>query len=187
MKKTSFPVLSEQIEFRELSNGLRICVLPRRRVRTVMMQAWVATGSIHEEEHLGRGLSHIMEHMLFQGCAGYPGTRVTELAREWSASLNAYTSFDRTVITVGGPAGVWPEALAMALAMARAPEGAAWVTVMTNANVVAVASLAEVACVVLAEGYDYDEAALKAAKGKVILLRSGEPIYETAVKIGALL
>jgi len=75
----------------------------------------------------------------------------------------------------------------LSVAMARAPENSAWVTVMTNANVVAVASLAEVACVVLAEGYDYDEAALKAAKGKVILLRSSEPVYETAVKIGALL
>ena len=75
----------------------------------------------------------------------------------------------------------------LSVAMARAPEGSAWVTVMTNANVVAVASLAEVACVVLAEGFDYDEAALKAAKGKVTLLRSNEPVYETAVKIAALI
>lgn len=75
----------------------------------------------------------------------------------------------------------------LSVAMARAPEGSAWVTVMTNANVVAVASLAEVACVVLAEGFDYDEAALNAAKGKVTLLRSSEPVYETAAKIGALI
>ncbi|MBR4232825.1 MAG: hypothetical protein IKR95_06420 [Oscillospiraceae bacterium] len=75
----------------------------------------------------------------------------------------------------------------LSVAMARAPEGSAWVTVMTNANVVAVASLAEVACVVLAEGFEYDEAALNAARGKVTLLRSNEPVYETAVKIGALL
>ena len=75
----------------------------------------------------------------------------------------------------------------LSVAMARAPEGSAWVTVMTNANVVAVASLAEVACVVLAEGFDYDEAALKAAKGKVTLLRSCDPVYETAAKIGALI
>ena len=74
----------------------------------------------------------------------------------------------------------------LSVAMARAPEGAAWVTVMTNANVVAVASLTDVACVILAEGYDYDPAALAAAeKGGVTLLRSSLPVYETAAAIGA--
>ena len=74
----------------------------------------------------------------------------------------------------------------LSVAMARAPEGSAWVTVMTNANVVAVASLADVACVVLAEGYDYDSAAVEAAKkGHITLLRSRLPIYETATGIGA--
>lgn len=74
----------------------------------------------------------------------------------------------------------------LSVAMARAPEGSAWVTVMTNANVVAVASLTDVACVVLAEGYDYDPAAVAAAeKGQITLLRSKLPIYETAMRIGA--
>ena len=102
-------------------NGVRLGVMARPGVAFQLLCGF-ATGSIHEEEHLGCGLSHIMEHMLFQGCAGYPGGRVNELARKWSASLNAYTSFDRTVITVGGPAAVWSEALAMVLAMARTPE-----------------------------------------------------------------
>ena len=102
-------------------NGVRLGVMARPGVAFQLLCGF-ATGSIHEGKHLGCGLSHIMEHMLFQGCDGYPGTRVSELAREWSASLNAYTSYDRTVITVGGPAAVWSEALAMVLAMARTPE-----------------------------------------------------------------
>ena len=75
----------------------------------------------------------------------------------------------------------------LSVAMARAPEGSAWVTVMTNANVVAVAALTEVSCVILAEGFEYDAAAINAAKGRVTLLKSSAPVYETAVAVGALL
>ena len=38
--------------------------------------------------------------------------------------------------------------------MGRVPEGAAWVTIMTNVNVVAVAVLRDVAMVIVAEGSD---------------------------------
>jgi hypothetical protein len=75
----------------------------------------------------------------------------------------------------------------LSVAMARAPEGSAWVTVIGNANAVAVASLTEVACIILAEGYSFDEAAVAAARGKVTLLRSEKPIYETAAAVGKLL
>jgi predicted Zn-dependent peptidase len=33
------------------------------------VQVWVKTGSVHEGEHLGAGLSHYLEHMLFTGTA----------------------------------------------------------------------------------------------------------------------
>lgn len=75
----------------------------------------------------------------------------------------------------------------LSVAMARAPEGSAWVTVMGNANVVAVATLTDVACVIIAEGYSFDEAAVKAAAGKVTLYRSSLPVYETACAIGKLI
>lgn len=72
----------------------------------------------------------------------------------------------------------------LSVAMARAPEGCAWVTVIGNANAVAVATLADAACIILAEGYEYDEAALNAARGRIPLLRSSRPVYETAADIG---
>jgi len=75
----------------------------------------------------------------------------------------------------------------LSVAMAKAPEDSAWVTVIGNANTIAVASLADVACIVLSEGYSYDEAAVKAAQGKITLLTSDKPTYETAVSIGELL
>ena len=75
----------------------------------------------------------------------------------------------------------------LSVAMARAPEDAAWVTVIGNANAVAVATLADVACIIIAEGYSFDEAAIEAAKGKVALFKSAQPTYEKAVSIGTLL
>jgi hypothetical protein len=73
----------------------------------------------------------------------------------------------------------------LSVAMARAPEDSCWVTVMGNRNVIAVASLADVACVVLAEGYAWDEDAISAAKGKVTLMKTSLPVYEAAVKVGS--
>ncbi len=48
--------------------------------------------------------------------------------------------------------------------MGRAHDGCAWVTVMSNLNVIAVATLADVACVILAEGAVLDADALERAK-----------------------
>ena len=54
-------------------NGLSLYVLPRPGSASLELQCAVRTGSIHEGENLGCGLSHFLEHMLFQGCAGFPG------------------------------------------------------------------------------------------------------------------
>ena len=75
----------------------------------------------------------------------------------------------------------------LSVVMARAPENSVWVTVIGNVNTIAVASLTDVACIILAEGFFFDDAAISAAKGKVTLLRSGEPVYETAVSVGKLI
>lgn len=68
--------------------------------------------------------------------------------------------------------------------MGRAGEDNAWITIMSNINVVAVASLADVSCVVLAEGVTLPDEVLKTASEKgVNVLCSRLPAYETAVLI----
>ena len=70
----------------------------------------------------------------------------------------------------------------------RAAQDAALLTVMSNANVMAVAVMAELPCVILTEGVRPDERALqKAQENDIIVLSSPEPTYETAVKIHAAL
>ena len=72
--------------------------------------------------------------------------------------------------------------------MGRAKENDAWITIMSNINVVAVASLADVSCVILAEGVILDEATVKAAEDKGInVLKTELPIYETAKMLSELI
>ncbi len=47
--------------------------------------------------------------------------------------------------------------------MGRASEGDAWVTIMSNVNIVAVCALADPACIVLSEGVSPDEETLRRA------------------------
>ena len=70
----------------------------------------------------------------------------------------------------------------------RANENAALVTVMTNVNVIAVAVMAELSCVILTEGVRLDDAALvKAQQNGVSVLSSQMPTYETCLLINDLL
>ena len=72
--------------------------------------------------------------------------------------------------------------------MGRAQMDNAWITIMTNVNVIAVASLADTSCVILAEGVDMPEDLIQTALSKdVNILRSSQPIYETAVQLAGLI
>lgn len=68
--------------------------------------------------------------------------------------------------------------------MGRASSGNVWITIMSNLNVIAVASLSDVSCIILAEGVTLDDEvkATAAAKG-VNVYSSPLPIYETALKL----
>lgn len=65
--------------------------------------------------------------------------------------------------------------------MGRATEGNAWITIMSNINVIAVASLADVSCVILAEGVTLDEGVASTAALKGInVLSTEKSAYEIA-------
>lgn len=65
--------------------------------------------------------------------------------------------------------------------MGRASADNAWITIMSNINVIAVATLADVSCVILAEGVSLDDELCKTAEQKgVNLLVSKQSAFETA-------
>ena len=68
--------------------------------------------------------------------------------------------------------------------MGRAQADNAWITIMSNVNVIAVASLADTACVILAEGVTMEEGLLTTASSKNVNIFTSElPAYETALKL----
>lgn len=73
-------------------------------------------------------------------------------------------------------------------AMSRVGADNVWITIMANTNVVAVASLTDAACILLAEGVMLSEDALSAAKENDInVLSSHDSAYELCMKLGKLL
>ena len=72
--------------------------------------------------------------------------------------------------------------------MGRAQADDAWLTIMSNANIVAVATLADVACVILSEGVTPDAGVITLANEKgVNLLGSEESVFTLSARVKNLL
>lgn len=72
--------------------------------------------------------------------------------------------------------------------MGKAQSNNLWLTIMSNINVVAVASLTDVACVVLTEGVTLTEDVLNTAKQKGInIISTALTSFETAVCVSGLI
>lgn len=71
--------------------------------------------------------------------------------------------------------------------MGRAQQNSAWVTIMGNRNTVAVALLADVSAVILAEGVVPEDAALERAEAEgVTLLRSEQSAFALCAALAVL-
>lgn len=72
----------------------------------------------------------------------------------------------------------------LSTAMGCGKAGSAWVTVIGNVNTLAVLRLTDMACIILAEGTRLDEEAMaKAKEMSFTVLRSEEPVFESALKV----
>ncbi|MCR5323904.1 MAG: hypothetical protein K6E85_11615 [Lachnospiraceae bacterium] len=72
----------------------------------------------------------------------------------------------------------------LSVAMSKAPVGGCWITVMGNINTLAVASLTDCACVILAEGTLLDDSVIEKAKQQEItLLKTEMPIFEAGIEV----
>src|SRR3989440_1537487 len=94
-----------------LPNGLTIIVQEDHGAPVASVQAWCATESIYEDQHLGAGLSHILEHMLFKGTKTRSTNQIAQKIQDVGGYINAYTSFDRTVFWIDVPKDGVPTAL----------------------------------------------------------------------------
>lgn len=72
--------------------------------------------------------------------------------------------------------------------MGNAPADGAWMTIMSNVNVAAVAALTDVSCIILTEDVAPDPPLLARAQSQSInLLGTGLSTYQCALRLGTLL
>ncbi|MEA2036800.1 MAG: pitrilysin family protein [Nanoarchaeota archaeon] len=86
----------------KLNTGLTL-VLKKKQTETVTIQATVKVGSNNEDERIN-GISHFIEHMLFEGTKKRANSRIISNEIESiGGELNAYTSNERTCFYVKVP------------------------------------------------------------------------------------
>jgi zinc protease len=89
------PLDLSEIRAHTLSNGLRVRVLPERSAPTVSYYTFFQVGS--RNERLGvTGISHLFEHMMFNGAAKYGPKEFDRVLEARGGHSNAYTSNDVT-------------------------------------------------------------------------------------------
>lgn len=91
-----------QAQVRTLGNGLEVLVREDREHPLVSVQVWVKAGSLHEGEWTGAGLAHCLEHMLFKGTWKRSAQEISQQIQQLGGSVNAYTTFNRTVYYIDG-------------------------------------------------------------------------------------
>lgn len=88
---TEKPVTKEH----KLANGLKILVREDHRAPVIVSQIWYKVGS--SDEHRGiTGISHALEHMMFQGTPTLPGDGFAQKISEYGGQNNAFTGDDYT-------------------------------------------------------------------------------------------
>jgi predicted Zn-dependent peptidase len=78
-----------------LANGITV-IYEKTNTRSVVVQVMVKTGS-NQEDANERGLSHFLEHLLFEGTTNRPNNKeISEEIEKIGGDINAYTSNERT-------------------------------------------------------------------------------------------
>lgn len=88
----------------QLKNKLKYLLIPNKCHQTLAIILLIKTGSANEPYHLG-GISHFIEHMIFQGTKTYPTqSEISEILDSLGIEINAFTSKEMTVyhIKIGG-------------------------------------------------------------------------------------
>ena len=77
----------------KLGNGQNVIIVPKEG--TTVVKSYVKTGSMNEPDHL-RGISHYIEHNLFNGSDGLGAGEFFERVNDMGANTNAATGFAET-------------------------------------------------------------------------------------------
>jgi len=99
--KTFYPDIEETIHEKTLENGLKLVIIPKKGFAKTEVELAVSFGSLDvlcesadDQNHIQwpLGIAHFIEHLLFES----EDSNSTEAFARVGASVNAYTSYDKT-------------------------------------------------------------------------------------------
>ena len=112
-----------------LSNGLTVIVKPLRTAPVVCVQASLKTGSIYENQWLGTGVSHLLEHLVAKGAVHDGGSgqaKKTEQTRDRVKDIggqsNAFTSLAQTTYYISAAASKTTDCISLIVDWMARPE-----------------------------------------------------------------
>lgn len=79
-----------------LDNGTEVLLADSTAPHVVALQVWVKSGSLAEAPEQS-GMAHFVEHMLFKGTEAHKVGDFGRIVESCGGSIDAYTSYDRTV------------------------------------------------------------------------------------------
>jgi len=93
--------MKSEILKKTLNNGLRFIHLKNKAKRAII-SITIKVGS-QDETPENNGISHFLEHMIWQGSKNYTAEGLRKELKEINANYNALTSFKTTTHYIGGP------------------------------------------------------------------------------------
>jgi len=79
-----------------LENGLRVIIEEDHRNPIVVFSVFIDVGAAYEEDYLGSGISHLVEHMLFKGTKKYRPGAIEDILHTYGGKISGFTSYDYT-------------------------------------------------------------------------------------------
>lgn len=91
-----FFLFGQTTEMFTLKNGLTVMVLPNHRAQVAVLQVWYKVGGSYEQNGT-TGISHVLEHMMFQGTTHADADSFNRIITEHGGIQNAMTTNDFTM------------------------------------------------------------------------------------------
>ncbi len=112
-QETTPSPLAEGVSRTQLDNGLTVLVREDHSTPVVAMVTHVKTGYFHETDDQA-GISHVIEHMYFNGTPTRPGAEdISRETKNYGGVLNAGTIYDHTSYYAVLPSERWSDGLAV--------------------------------------------------------------------------
>jgi len=95
MERLDYPNLKETVYYEELSNGLKVYIMPKYGFSKTYATFTTNFGSIDtriNDEVIPEGVAHFLEHQLFNTESG----DITDQFAAFGANVNAFTTYDKT-------------------------------------------------------------------------------------------